>query len=159
MATPGRRERGASQSSDDISVDDGDAEMVDAMTVDAQGTANGAQSSTISAGDLGKVPSVRLKVFDGSRRAGAYREWKKEVEAVQIIHQLTEKQLAPLVYLALDSKEGGPREVVEHLEIVADLAQDDGLQKLWKLLEEYELKSHVKADIALCGGSGNARSP
>ena len=90
MATPGRRGQASSHSSDDISVDDGDAEMVDAMTVDAQGAPNGAQSSTISAGDLGKVPSVRLKVFDGSRRAGAYREWKKEVEAVQIIHQLTE---------------------------------------------------------------------
>jgi len=96
------------------------------------------------------MPQVRLRTFDGSRRPGAYREWKKEVLAAKFIYNLADKQLAPLVYLALDAKEGGPREAVEHLDIETEVATDTGLTVIWKLLDqEYEAEAYEKADKAL----------
>ena len=62
------------------------------------------------------MPIIKLRTFDGSRKPGIYRDWKREISTTQMIYGLTHEQLAPLVYLALESGEGRPRELLNDID-------------------------------------------
>ena len=48
------------------------------------------------------VPNVRLPVWDGKRRTepGAYKEWEREIKAIQLAYDIQDHRCAPLVFLA-----------------------------------------------------------
>ena len=48
------------------------------------------------------VPNVRLPVWDGKRRGepGAYKEWKREIKAIQLAYDIQDHRYAPLLFLA-----------------------------------------------------------
>ena len=48
------------------------------------------------------VPNVRLPVWDGKRRQepGAYKEWKREITAIQLAYDIQDHRYAPLPFLA-----------------------------------------------------------
>ena len=110
--------------------------------------ADASASATFSTS--GKMPSVKLSVFTGDRTPGVYKEWRKEIEAVQLIYGIDDKTIAPLVYLSLEAGAGKPRELAEQLDLVSDIATDDGLKKIYALLDaEYKDQPHKEADTAL----------
>ena len=48
------------------------------------------------------VPNVRLPIWDGKKRhePGAWKEWKREIKAIQIAYDIPDTKYAPLVFLA-----------------------------------------------------------
>ena len=73
-----------------------------------------------------------LPEYDGTRRKGMYREWKRQVLAYQFGYDVEPKMLAPRVWLRLT---GEAKDAVDTLDI-EDLAKDDGMKKLWTLLDK-----------------------
>ena len=92
----------------------------------------------------GRMPSIRLRNFDGSRAVGAYAEWKKEVLVVQKVYNVAQKDLAPLVYLALETGEGKPRELVEMFDLETEICVDDGVDRLFKILDKEFIRPHFE---------------
>ena len=73
-----------------------------------------------------------LPEYDGSRRKGAYREWRKQVLAYQFGYDVEPKLLAPRVWLRL---KGEAKDAVDTLDI-DELAKDDGMKKLLAILDK-----------------------
>ncbi len=73
-----------------------------------------------------------LPEYDGTRRKGMYREWKRQVLAYQFGYDVEPKMLAPRVWLCLTSE---TKDAVDTIDI-EDLAKDDGMKKLWTLLDK-----------------------
>ena len=73
-----------------------------------------------------------LAMYTGSRRRGAYREWRKEVTAFMCAFQIPPEQQAPRIWLRLG---GEAKDVVEHLDMKRDLASDKGLENLLAVLD------------------------
>ena len=73
-----------------------------------------------------------LNMYNGSRRRGAYREWRKEVTAFMMAFQIPKEQQAPRVWLRLA---GEAKDAVEHLDMITDLADEKGLETLLKVLD------------------------
>jgi hypothetical protein len=73
-----------------------------------------------------------LPEYDGTRRKGMYREWKRQVLAYQFGYDVEPKMLAPRVWLRLT---GEAKDAVDTIDI-EDLAKDDGMKKLWTLLDK-----------------------
>ena len=73
-----------------------------------------------------------LPEYDGTRRKGCYREWKRQVLAYQFGYDVEPKMLAPRVWLRLT---GEAKDAVDTIDI-EDLAKDDGMKKLWTLLDK-----------------------
>ena len=48
------------------------------------------------------VPNARLPVWDGNRRTepGAYKEWKRDIKAIQLAYDIQDHRYAPLLFLA-----------------------------------------------------------
>ena len=48
------------------------------------------------------VPNVRLPVWDGKKRQepGAYKEWRREIKAIQLAYDIQDHRCAPLLFLA-----------------------------------------------------------
>ena len=48
------------------------------------------------------VPNVRLPVWDGKRRTepGAYKEWKREIKAIQLAYDIQDHRYTPLLFMA-----------------------------------------------------------
>ena len=91
------------------------------------------------------LTSVKLEEFSGGRAvtAKAYRTWKRSVEAVRVLHGLTEPELALLIYLSV---KGDAKMCLDVLEI-EDLQAPDGLQLVWELLDgHHEQLSHDRLD-------------
>ena len=93
------------------------------------------------------LPSMRLRQFDGDR--DGYEEWKKEVEAVELLYKVPEERLAPLIFLALAPAPGKPRDLLSHLDVKTEICAAGGLQKVWGILDkEYIKQDFVKSDEA-----------
>ena len=91
------------------------------------------------------LASVKLDEFSGGRSttAKAYRAWKRSVEAIRVLHGLTESELAILIYLSV---KGDAKMCLDVLE-VEDLQGADGLQLVWELLDgHHEQLSHDRLD-------------
>ena len=73
-----------------------------------------------------------LNLYNGSRRRGAYREWRKEVTAFMMAFQVPKEQQAPRVWLRLA---GEAKDAVEHLDMEGDLATEKGLDVLLAVLD------------------------
>ena len=56
-----------------------------------------------------RVPNLKLKKFGGDERK--YKEWRNEMMANKRIYKVSDSVMAGLVYLALESGEGKPRDL------------------------------------------------
>ena len=56
-----------------------------------------------------RVPNLKLKRFGGDERK--YKEWRTEMLANKAIYKVKDHVMSGLVYLALDSGEGKPRDL------------------------------------------------
>ena len=119
----------------------------------AAGSASGAASGiddeeTAAPTAGGRMPTVRLRMFDGNRDPEVHREWRREVELGRLIYNLPPSQLGPLVYLSLEAGEGKPRGLLSHV-AVPDLCTEVGLDKVLETLDaEYAPVAYEKADAA-----------
>ena len=75
------------------------------------------QGPAMTATTNNKMPSVKLRVFDGSRKPGDYREWKREMQATQMLYELSDPQMSQLLYLALEPGANKPRELLDDIDI------------------------------------------
>ena len=66
-------------------------------------------------GQSTKMPNVKIRNFDGNPKK--YTEWKREVEAAEMLYKVPKEQLAGLVYLALLPGPGRPRDLLSHMDI------------------------------------------
>jgi len=105
-----------------------------------------------------RAPRLQIRTFDGD--AAQYKEWRREVQTGAYIHNVSEAQLAGLVYLALSPVVGKPRDLFAHYDVISELCSADGLQQIWKTLDaEYVRESYVKADEAQSRYDRCRRSP
>ena len=108
-----------------------------------------ASSPTVDLPISGGSRSVRIRTFGGDRTAGVYEAWKDEVTTLMHIYGLQQKEMAPLVYFALEAGVGKPRDLVQHLDLVADIIQDKGVDTLIGTLDdEFEGKTYRRAEEA-----------
>ena len=97
---------------------------------------------------VGRMPAVKLRTFDGSRDPEVYREWRREVELVQLLYGLPPEQLGPLVYLSLESGDGKPRGMLAHMG-VEELTSKTGLATILSTLDaEFSPVAYEAADVA-----------
>jgi len=75
---------------------------------DGPGLPNGLQQ-TQQRQDRVFAPRLQIRTFDGD--ATQYKEWHREVQTGAYIHDVSEAQLAGLVYLALTPGVGKPRDL------------------------------------------------
>ena len=73
-----------------------------------------------------------LPEYAGDRRKGAYKDWRKNVDAYRFGFDVAPKKLAPRIWLKL---RGEARQAVEHLTI-EELAVEDGVDKLLGVLDK-----------------------
>jgi len=93
------------------------------------------------------LSSVKLPEFKGGRNVTTkeYRVWRKLATAHMQLHKLEPSEMALLVYLSVT---GEARETLELLE-VADLMKPDGLQLVWRLLDQaHEQMDHERMEEA-----------
>ena len=75
----------------------------------------------------------QLSSYSGSRKKGAYKEWRKEVLAFTLSFIIPEEQVGPRVWLRL---QGEAKDAVAHLELDSDIAQKGGLEQLLAALDD-----------------------
>ena len=66
-----------------------------------------------------------LNLYNGTRRRGAYREWRKEVTDFMMAFQVPKEQQAPRVWLRVT---GEAKDAVEHLDMEGEIATEKGLE-------------------------------
>jgi hypothetical protein len=76
------------------------------------------------------LTQIKLKTFNKGH--AEYKVWKKNVEAQQALYDPSEKQMAMIMYLAM---EGEAKDTVDQMTIT-EMSKPGGLQRVWKLLEE-----------------------
>ncbi len=76
------------------------------------------------------LTQIKLKTFNKGH--AEYKAWKKNVEAQQALYDPSEKQMAMIMYLAM---EGEAKDTVDQMTIT-EMSKPGGLQRVWKLLEE-----------------------
>ena len=90
------------------------------------------------------VPNVRLLVWDGKRRTepGAYKEWKREIKAIQLAYDIADVRYAPLLFLATKDD---ARDVLWDL----DAEHLNSLDMIMtRLNKEYEKLDFEKSELA-----------
>ena len=101
-------------------------------------------------GGSNKVPSLRLRVFQGS--AKEYDDWRSEIVTTALVYDVRDAQMAGLVYFALPPGAAKPRNLLRHMQVRAEICNPDGsgLAAILKLLDkEYGKRTYVRADEAL----------
>ena len=81
------------------------------------------ESSTIKKEQDVRLPSLKLHTFTGVRTE--YEERGREIRAMELLYSIPPKQMSMLVYLALESGPGKPRDLLSHLDIEV-VATDQG---------------------------------
>ena len=90
------------------------------------------------------VPNVRLPVWDGKGRTepGAYKEWKREIKAIQMAYDIQDDRYAPLPFLATQD---GARDVLWDL----DADNLNSLEMIMsRLKKEFEKLDFEKSKLA-----------
>ena len=93
------------------------------------------------------LANIKIDEFYGGRTVSsyAYRNWKKSVEVQQQLHQLSDQELALVIYSQVKGK---AKQLLEVLTI-SDLLQDDALEMVWSLLDKsHEKTEHEREDDA-----------
>ena len=94
--------------------------------------------------DKRSLPNVRLPVWDGKRRQepGAYKEWKREIQAIQFAYDIQDHRYAPLLFLATKDD---ARDVLWDL----DADNPNSLDMIMTLLnKEFEKLDFEKSELA-----------
>ena len=118
-----------------------DAPSADAINGPATSSAT-ARTLEISGNSNVKMPTVKLRTFAGTRKVGEYREWKREIEMTQALYDLTDEQMSPLVYLALEPGVGNARQLLDDMD-VKDLRLPGSLKEIWRRMDqEYDQKDY-----------------
>ena len=89
----------------------------------ATASAAGVPTTSMGFGGGGGGQLSMLNMYNGSRRRGAYRDWRREVTAFMMAFQVPKEQQAPRVWLRLA---GEAKDAVEHLDMENDLATEKG---------------------------------
>ena len=113
----------------------------------AGATAEAAATAIPQDGTDGKVSGLRITPFSGSRNPAHYLEWRKEVQAVEVLAALSRNRLAVMAWLAL---RGEARSLASHLSI-EELNEDSGkgYTELIALLDgRYMRQTHELFDVA-----------
>ena len=89
-------------------------------------TSNEARSKILS--------TIRIPPFDGhpNTTVKAYRDWKKDITTLKILNQLTDEELALVLYTSFT---GCTKQLVECLEI-SEIRGTDGLERMWQILDD-----------------------
>ena len=64
-----------------------------------------------------KLSALKLRTSTGERKD--YEEWRRELRAMELLYAIPPTHMAMLVYLALESGAGRPRDLVSHIEVEA----------------------------------------
>ena len=101
------------------------------------------------------VPNVRLPIWDGKKRhePGAWKEWKREIKAIQIAYDILDTKYAPLVFLATKD---------DARDVLWDLDEEnlDSMTFIMNRLEnEFDKMDYEKSDIAYQDFEKCRRSP
>merc|ERR1712194_339949 len=89
---------------------------------------------------------IRVKPFKGSRNPDDYKEWRREVVAIELASKLDKKDLAVYAWMAL---EGEPKILTKHLSVREDLYDEKGLERIFEILDARYLRlPHKRADFA-----------
>lgn len=104
------------------------------------------QRADISGGSRSRVlASVRFPEFDGSMHTTVRknREWRKGVQTIRELNQLSDKELARIVFSDVS---GRAKTLLEILEI-ADVTAPAGLERISNLLDDaFEKLAHERLD-------------
>ena len=106
-----------------------------------------AAATTVPEGSDGKVSGLRINPYSGSRNPQHYVEWRKEVQAVEVLAALSRNRLAVMTWLAL---RGEARSLAAHLTI-EELNDESGkgYTELFALLDgRYMRQTHELFDVA-----------
>ena len=89
---------------------------------------------------------MRIELFSGTRNPAVYRDWKRSVQAVELVTGMKDGKLAVLAWSSL---RGEARALTDTLDLETLAADQHGLKTLWKLLDaRYERQSHDQYDYA-----------
>ena len=113
--------------------DDGSGSYGFPATSAATASAAGVQTTSMGFGGGGGGQLSMLNMYNGSRRRGAYRDWRREVTAFMMAFQVPKEQQAPRVWLRLA---GEAKDAVEHLDMETELATEKGLDLLLGVLDQ-----------------------
>ena len=91
--------------------------------------------------------NIKIDEFHRGRTVSsyAYRNWKKSVEVQQQLHQLSDQELALVIYSQVKGK---TKQLLEVLTISV-LLQDDAVEMVWSLPDKsHEKSEHEREDDA-----------
>ena len=125
----GRRGSGPTEPDDE---DGGDSYGIPTMTSAATASAAGSQTAANHGFGGGGGQLSMLNLYNGSRRRGAYKDWRREVTAFMMAFQVPKEQQAPRVGLRLT---GEAKDAVKHLDMEGELATEKGLEILLAVLD------------------------
>jgi len=102
------------------------------------------------------ISNVKLEEFHGGRTVSSYqyRQWKKSVEVARKLYDLSDSELALVIYTQVKGKAKQLLEVLELSEMVAP----EGLSLIWNILDRaHEKMAHERADDAYQAWEGAHR--
>ena len=134
MGRPGRtggRGRAQSHESDEERTPRGAAAGAAAGADDRDGTNGEVRTAGLGA--------LKLETFSGSRNPTVFRDWRKSVDAVQLLSGLPTAKLAVYAWMSLRDE---AKDVCRHLSL-QELNDDEGLKLLMTCLEQrYERQAY-----------------
>ena len=91
------------------------------------------------------LSQVRIPDFDGHERTSTkrYREWRKSLEIIQNLNQLTDQELALLIFSQVTGRAKNLTEIMEP----EDLRKPDALDMIYNIYDDaFEKMDHERLD-------------
>ena len=91
------------------------------------------------------LSQIKIPDFDGHERTSTrqYREWKKSLEIIQVLNQLTDQELALLIFSQV---KGRAKNLIEIME-PEDLRKSDALNMIYNIFDDsFEKMDHERLD-------------
>ena len=110
----------------------GERALQEEMLTDGPSAAASAPTSTNAGGGHRGDHFSNLSVYSGSRKKGAYKQWRREVNVFLLAYSVPSEQIGPRLWLRLA---GEARDAVEQLDLEKDLAVEGGHKTLLAILD------------------------
>ena len=113
---------------------------------------NGGQPSVSATSEqTGKISGLKIQEFSGSRNPQVYEDWKKSVQSVRYVSNLTDAKLAVLAHMSLQGEAKG---LCRHIPFESLVKEDgSGLAMLYAVLDKrYKKQEHDNFDFAAAKG-------
>ena len=104
------------------------------------------------------LANVRIPPFDGAEQTTArqYQEWRKNLDIVRRLNNLTDQELAMLIYTQVTNR---AKQLIEVLE-GSDFKDDDSLETIWNIYDDaFEKMAHERLDDVLARWETAHRKP